>query len=206
MVFGRRCPVCLRPGAAPCARCIERFDEAGEVQAPPGCDDLVALVRYEGAGRELVRAIKYRGHRDALDWVTGALALQLPALDSDAVVAWVPASVASRRRNGFDHAEKLARRLARQIGRPARRLLYRTSRESQVGRSAADRRGGVELTASVRAPNTVLLVDDVVTTGASIASAARALRLRGTSTAIAAVVAATPERVGVAAGHESGAH
>ena len=160
---------------------------------PDGCTDMVALVSYSGNGRELVRALKYRGHRDATAWI--ALNLQrLLEVSRPAVCTWIPASSTSRRRNGFDHAAILARRLAKEMRIPARKLLKRTDKGEQVGRSASLRGANVAFATRSKVDRRVVLVDDVITTGASFRSAARVLRGAGATDVYGVVVAATPKR------------
>jgi predicted amidophosphoribosyltransferase len=114
------------------------------------------------------------------------------------VVTWAPTTPARRRERGFDHAELLAKAVARRLHKPARRLLRRLPGPAQTGRSLEERRRAPALEATGRAPlpRRVLLVDDVVTTGATVSAAARALR--GVGAAEVRVVAAArtlPRRV-----------
>ena len=148
------------------------------VPCPSGLTSCVAVLRYEGAGRDLVTALKYRNHRAALDRLARAGAARVVgAVD---VVTWPPTSGARRRRRGYDQAELAARAVAGHLGRPARPLLRREGGPPQTGRSAADRRDGPRFTARRGAAARVagarvLLVDDVVTTGATLRAAARVL-------------------------------
>jgi predicted amidophosphoribosyltransferase len=163
---------------------------------PPGLDHCLALLRYEGAGRELVARLKYRNRRVALEWlVEGMAALLDPALASVVdVVTWAPATPDHVRRRGFDHGRLLARAVARRLDRPCTTLLTRTSGPGLTGRGAADRRGaGLGLTSSRRVDGgTVLLVDDVVTTGTTMTAAARTLRSAGAAFVFGLAAARTP--------------
>jgi competence protein ComFC len=142
---------------------------------PEGCDEFVALVSYSGNGRELVRALKYRNHRDATAWI--ALNLK-PLVEAwrPAVFTWIPASSSAKRRNGFDHSALLARQLSKVAKCSARNLLKRVDNGEQIGRSAAQRQTHAAFAARGGVARRVVLVDDVVTTGASFRSAARILR------------------------------
>src|SRR3954453_20937493 len=173
----RTCPLCRRPGAAPCAACAGDLLPAPPLPRPPGVDRCDVLLAYEGAGRELVARLKYHNARSVVRW----LAVQMAALvDADAVdvVTWVPTTADRRRRRGFDQAEVLARAVSRPLGRPCRPLLARGAGPPQTGRSSIDRRLGPAIAVRPlrQPPGRVLLVDDVITTGTTIAVAVRALR------------------------------
>jgi predicted amidophosphoribosyltransferase len=108
------------------------------------------------------------------------------------VVTWAPTTVARRRQRGFDHAELLARSVARGLSVPARSLLRREPGPPQTGLAAAARRRGPVFAAARRASRSVLLVDDVATTGATLAAAAAALRGAGAQRVVAVTAARTP--------------
>jgi predicted amidophosphoribosyltransferase len=109
------------------------------------------------------------------------------------VVTWVPTTAVRRRARGFDQGARLARVVAKRLRRPCRRLLRRGPGPAQTGRSARERRIGpaVHATDAVAPGARILLVDDVVTTGSTLTSAARALRVAGASDVAALVAART---------------
>ncbi|MEM9134055.1 MAG: phosphoribosyltransferase family protein [Actinomycetota bacterium] len=153
---------------------------------------LVALWPYDPCSRAVILALK-NGHRPDLAAVAArALASRIPAVD---VVTWVPASGRGRRRRGYDQGAVLAGRLAHRLGVPRRRLLVRVDTAGGRTRSRAERLGGPAIEpvrgvgAGPRPLGRVLLVDDVVTTGGSLASPARALRAAGAGEVRAAVLA-----------------
>jgi predicted amidophosphoribosyltransferase len=157
----------------------------------PGLDSLQAWSRYEGAARAAVLALKHRGRRDLARW----LGTQLAPLGPDvALVTWVPASVAGRRSRGYDQGQLLARSVGRALGRPVRPTLRRSARSgSQQGRDRDERLAGVAFTARRAVPATILVVDDVATTGASLSQAAHALRRAG-ATSVHGLVVASADR------------
>ncbi len=148
--------------------------------------------------------LKYRNHRAVLPGLAAAMTSLVVepgtpmAID---VVTWAPTTPARRRQRGFDQAELLARRIARHLRRPCRRLLVRLPGEAQTGRPLAERQGAPSFRPRPRPRlwlphSSVLVVDDVITSGATMAAAARALRLAGATTVAALAAARTPHRGG----------
>ena len=111
------------------------------------------------------------------------------------LVTWAPTSPRRRRDRGFDQAQLLARAVARRLGLPARATLRRTSSTPQTGLDARARHLGPAFRALRPSPGSVVLVDDVVTTGATLEAAASALRAAGATTVIGVTAAATPLKV-----------
>ncbi len=210
-LFPARCPGCGRQAEPVCEACARRLRAAPVQEPPPGLDAFVAAFRYEGVARELIARVKYRNERAALAWFAAAMADALTRLATadahggvgeatgrraveGAVITWVPASPARRRGRGFDHGELLARAVGRRLGRPVRRLLVRAPGSPQTGASRVARQDGPPLRfgAPPPAPGAVLVVDDVCTTGASLATAAAVLRRAGTRRVVGVTATLTP--------------
>jgi predicted amidophosphoribosyltransferase len=194
VLFPVSCPVCGAEGAAPCPSCAARLRPAPALRCPPSLDECAAVLAYEGVGRELVARLKYRTNRAALGAVAAAMAALVDVERCD-VVTWIPTSGARRRARGFDHAELLARAVARDVGRQCTRLLRRRAGPPQTGRSLAQRRRGPQFDVPRPPPPRVLVVDDVVTSGATLSSAATVLRAAGAREVRAVVAARTPPKV-----------
>lgn len=187
MLLPSACAVCGRRGPSPCGRCREELRPARSLPPPVGVDRCAALLDYAGAARELVARLKYRNARSSLAYLADGMAALVDPASID-VVTWIPTTPERRRQRGFDHAELLARAVAHRLRTPCRGLLRRLPGPAQTGRPVAERRQGPLLVGQrVRAgplgragpwPR-VLLVDDVVTTGATASAAARALRAGG---------------------------
>jgi ComF family protein len=175
--LGAACARCALPGDAPlCIRCARK---------PPPWTRAVAAWRYAYPVDRLLQALKYGGQlalaeplADGLAHAVLARGFALPDL-----IVPLPLSVSRQRERGFDQARLIARRVAQQCGRPLLPALVRV-RDSgpqaalPLARRAANVRdafvGRVAL-AGAR----VALVDDVMTTGATLGEAARALQRSG---------------------------
>lgn len=193
MLLATRCAACDRPGASPCPSCHGALRPPAPEPDPPGLDGLIALLRYDGPARALVARIKYRNQRQAVAWLADGLAAHARRVAIE-LVTWAPTTGDHRRRRGFDHGEVLARAVARRLGVPARALLRRVEGPAQTGRPAHERRSAGPVFTPVRrlAPGTrVLVVDDVVTTGATLRASVTAVRLAG-AVAVPAAAARTP--------------
>ena len=154
---------------------------------------------FDGTARSTLLALKYRNRRSVARHVARLMVrrLGLAQVPVD-VVTWAPTSRARLAHRGFDQAELLARAVARELGVPCRRLLYRSHGAAQTGRSRAERLAGPQFRSrrAVR-PLTVLLIDDVVTTGATLLAAQQALQGAGVAEVHLVAAAATPAQPGL---------
>jgi ComF family protein len=142
-----------------------------------------APVGYSGPARELVRALKFHGAGRVAESMAAQIAAGAPAgmLSGTALVP-VPLHPQRLRSRGFNQAALLAAALGRRAGLPVVDRLVRSGPAlAQVGRHRAERRAGPAGTIESRgrAPARVLLVDDVVTTGGTLAACSAALARAG---------------------------
>jgi predicted amidophosphoribosyltransferase len=158
----------------------------------PGCDRAWAAAPHEDVARELVVALKFR----RLLRVAETIARRIDALAPAPLLAaeFVPVAPSPGRlaRRGFDPAEEIARCLGALAGAPVRRCLEREEGPRQVGRSRAARIARPPRPRVLgRPPANVVLVDDVQTTGATLAACTRALREAGSERVSALTFART---------------
>ena len=177
------CARCGRPAEEPTPRCNDC--------PPPPIDLARAPFLYDGPLARTVRALKFGGWRALAQPLAAAMAQAAGRLEAECIT-WVPLSRKRRIARGYDQAEVLARELSRHLGVPAEGLLRRIRETpSQASRSGRERRKALRgaFAPDGTAPRSVLLVDDVLTTGATAASCATALRSAGAAR-VALVIAA----------------
>jgi len=147
---------------------------------------------YGSAAKTLVARGKFGSSRGAIRAMAMIMHQELPLRGGIDLVTYVPTATKRVRQRGFDHAKLLAKQFARLRGIPCRRLLHRRTQAKQMGASRLTRRRQLKTAfrpASVVHAPTVLLIDDVVSTGASLEACARTLKKAGAKRIHAAVFA-----------------
>ncbi|RZV48660.1 MAG: ComF family protein [Acidimicrobiales bacterium] len=191
MLFDRACSLCDLPAHGLCADCRDALP-APRHAVPDGLDSLVPIFGYEESGAELLRSLKYANRRAALGPLVEASAPSLPRAD---LVVPVPVRAERRRSRGYSLPELTAQWLGRMVETPHKRAVTRVDEGVQQGRSREDRLASIRHVARPVVGKRVLLVDDVVTTGATLSSCALALRAAGATEVHGFVLAATPAAV-----------
>lgn len=210
LLLGATCPGCLRPGTGVCARCQAAVAARG-VQVVAGSPGLfvVSAGEYDQVTSQLLEAWKEHQAWGLRRLLGARLALSVAEVlvRTDSSQPWwlvpMPSRRSAVRRRGLDVTAVLARQAVRDLRATGvqlgvwRALKARSGIQDQAGLGvdarAANVAGRFALTSPVR-PGRVLLVDDVVTTGATLAEADRVLRAAGADVSAAAVIADTPRR------------
>jgi predicted amidophosphoribosyltransferase len=201
LLLPQRCVVCLERGTSLCERCVELLPRI----TPPLCERCGApaswpvqrcrdcagrrlafararsAVVYDGAVRSLVSAWKERGLRRLAE-TAAELALEAVPPPTAGVTTFIPADPDRRLRRGHEPPRRLAELLAPEWGLPVEPLLRRArAAKRQRGLSRIERRRNVRgaFVSRTAVPATVVLVDDVYTSGATANAAASALRRGG---------------------------
>ena len=174
---GLRCHTCGGPVDDPVEPCVSCVAEPALQQGT------VVWGEYDGTLRDAVLTLKHGGHDEVgavlASRLAGSISLE-PWAEDITVVTAVPSHPLHRLRRGFSAAEVLARCVACAIDRPFRETLRRHGLSRQASRSRADRkqlqlrRFSARRTGSIQ-EQTVLLIDDVITTGTTIKRAVQAL-------------------------------
>jgi predicted amidophosphoribosyltransferase len=226
LIWPLTCAGCGAPGVRWCASCSPLLAGPGRRTAPSPCPSSLppvwTVAAYDGAVRHAIVSWKDEGRHDldgplgaglATAVLAGATALLGPSTGSEGPALWLvpmPSRPAARRARGGEPVRDLAARAAaraRRAGWPVQVLPvleHLRAVQDQSGLDARQRRDNVAGAFGVRrgavarlAATPCLLVDDVVTTGATLAEAAAAIRRAGGHPIGAAVVAATGRTGGV---------
>jgi ComF family protein len=217
LLYPAECARCGAPttwGVVVCGACIDRLPrvegplcrQCGEALANPSLDlclrcgtrvrvfdRAISLGPYDDGWRELLHAFKFAREKAVGKWFAGMLGVRLAAggerID---VVTHVPMTRSEERTRGFNPSRFLARATAHRLGLPERRLLAKV-RVTVPQRTLAARERETNLRDAFRAVRsgrgTVLLVDDLLTTGATADECARTLKGAGFERVIVLTVA-----------------
>jgi ComF family protein len=204
------CAACLEDTCARCTRCALPLAVSSPqpllcgqcIVAPPALDAALCVADYEAPADAFVLALKFHRRLALAGYLASTLAgralaasLVLPDL-----VAPVPLSSRRLASRGYNQAWEIARPFARHLRRPAAARLLTRSRDTraQAELPAAERRLNMQCAFEVPRPAAVRarhigLVDDVMTSGATLDAAARALKQAGAARVTAFVILRTPK-------------
>ena len=210
LLYPPKCPFCGRAGRSEngkgCSQCREAafwLPLEDRVVSGENFARCVCVGRYEDPLRLSVRRFKFQGRREYAGEYGAAMAdaarLFLPGAYE--VITWMPVSEKRLKERGYDQARLLAEAMAERLRKPALPLLEKV-RDNPAQSSLKDGRDRKRNVAGAyRVPDLepvagrrILLVDDILTTGATLEEGARTLRAAGARQVVAAVLCHTPEK------------
>ncbi len=208
LFFPPKCVFCgallERGGPGICGGCRDRlpYTRGGSGQKTEFVSEVLSPLYYEKEVRDSLRRFKFGGADCYAETYARLMAEPVERLDGRYdVLSWVPLSRRRLRRRGYDQARLLAEALGRRLGReavPALKKIRNAPPQSRAGGKAARR---ANITGCYEAPEPertagrrILLVDDIITTGATLSECARVLRLAGAADVFAVTVARSRDR------------
>jgi len=207
-----QCIACGTEGSVMCDSCVEL---AGEPVVPrcAGCHKLsdnyrtclscrswlephsvIVTTNYDGIYEQLTRELKFNSKRQSAQPIARMMTDLLPEVSKNMVICPLPTAPARIRQRGFDHTKLIAKYIAEYSNMNIGYFLGRRSNVRQLGSNRAQRLEQMEHEFFVKprtdiAGKSILLVDDVVTTGASLSAAAKTLKKAGAKRVTAVVFA-----------------
>lgn len=193
------CLGCFAEGALLCQTCLAALPSA----APKRLDgpDLVLVhsaTLYSGVAKDLIWKLKSSGAQEAARIMASAMLKLLPA-SNDRLIVPVPTATTRVRQRGYDQAVLLAKEISHQSHLPWSKVLVRHGQAHQVGAARGQRIHQLSAAFRIRSGNLVdvdgryiVLVDDVVTTGATLETVAKVLKQAGAQH-VSAITFAQPQ-------------
>lgn len=200
------CLVCKSEGSILCSGCAEtqlappericyrcrspsRLNPCPECSQNSSLTQLAVATNYEGASKEVIAALKFGRAKAAVKVIASSLPSPPP---KNVYVCPVPTANKRVRGRGYDQACLIAKAYAKKHGLKYKKVLRRTGSTRQVGANRAERfsqlKNSYTVIKNVKGVS-ILLVDDVLTTGATMESAAKLLLKSGAKSVSAAVFA-----------------
>ena len=205
LLYPRKCAFCrriTRDGRMVCPECEKNLPFPAKEQEQQNIPPLalcLAPLYYTGKVRESLLRYKFHGAAAYCGIYAEFMAgcLQRHGVEADRV-SWVPLSRQRLRRRGYDQAKLLAEQVSKRTGIPCERLIIKTKNNpAQSGRKSREERAknvqGVYRAIGVRPGERIILIDDIVTTGATLKAAATELLGAGAAS-VTGLAAACAER------------
>lgn len=206
------CLICDTEGALLCAWClpdaVQQFPERCYKCKQVSEDSAVCLkcrsrtklrhvwvrTTYDGLAKDLIYKFKFDRAQTAYHPIAELMNEALPWLTEDTLVVHVPTATSRHRKRGYDHAQLLAKQLARINNLRQIALLSRLGQSRQVGATRSTRLSQLEEAFIPRRPYlikgaNILIVDDIMTSGGTLEAAAKTLKKAGAKSVNAIVFA-----------------
>jgi len=209
IIFPPKCVLCgtillaKEDRAEPCEACLSKLPILKEprVEIVPGLVCLAPL-KYTDNVRQGLHGLKFGRRVTGIKYFARLMVQCLKRYgisDFDAVT-WVPVSLARERRRGYDQSELLAHEIAKLIGSKSCRMIYkvRNVKPNSSLKTEEERRanvtGAFRLVPFVNSHDKLLLIDDVLTTGSTIAECSALLTANGTKEIVVLAVASAQRK------------
>jgi predicted amidophosphoribosyltransferase len=220
-VFGSTCPGCLLASSSVvCKNCVEQISQIENLDSSPKfhgfsnrannevrnearpnvspnvSPKVIVAFGYSKIVRQMILSMKYRNMRSSVAVLGTALAeriIQETAISDQKIdlISWAPTTAHRKLERGHDHAEILARFVAKKLQVQCRGVLRRLTDQPQTGRTRQQRLVGPRFVSRPINNQCVVVIDDVVTTGTTLKHASQALYEGGAELVICAAVAST---------------
>ena len=185
ILLPKRCAGCGEEGNYICEKCSLFLSEAPTIFMAGGLEELVSVWEYEGLIKKLIFEIKYQGVFDAINELAErAFKIREPYIPEDMTITFVPMFRKKERQRGFNQAELIARKVGQITGREVLPLLEKikdTASQTELNKEEriANVKNSFRRKAGTASYDNVLLVDDVWTSGATMAECCRVLKKSG---------------------------
>ena len=201
LLYPPRCAFCRRllnkREEGLCRFCVEKYGHDGQRRELENVEICVAAFRYEGPARDSILRYKFRGVTAYGAAYARFLAKELDesGISCD-IITWVPVSRRRLRERGYDQARILAEETAETLGLPCMKLLEKkihTRAQSSIP-NAEERRKNAKGAYVCPSPalvkgRRILLIDDIVTSGATLSECAAMLKKAGAAAVVAGAAA-----------------
>lgn len=185
---GLKCLCCetLSEGELLCKDCAKALEAIRISAADAGSSHIQCIYRYDGVAKELVLLLKEEGMEAASKVLASGMAERVLAMNlpQDTLLTWVTMPEDRKRQRWIDHGMQLCEEVGRLTGMKVRQLLQRRGRlRTQRGLNREERlsnlKGSFVCCEALSSP--VLIIDDVYTTGATVAACQAVLQAAGAS-------------------------
>lgn len=211
LLYPPKCPFCGKAGAntagGPCSHCQNAdfwLEGAQAVVSGESFARCACTVWYQMPVRNAVLQFKFSGRKGYAKAYGTVLAKTIRTYlpGSYDRISWVPVSPDTLKRRGYDQAQLLAQEAAKALGQTALPLLEKTGKNQPQSSLAHGNQRQANVAGVYTVPHSVevagqrvLLIDDILTTGATLNEAARTLRQAGATQVVAATLCRTPHKI-----------
>ena len=150
--------------------------------------------QYSGLAKQLVQVYKFERGQEGAKFISKSMANVLPLINQRAILVPIPTATSRQRVRGYDHTKLLAKEVSELTGLPYESMLGRLGQSRQVGTNRRDRLTQLSSAFYIKHPErvrgeSIILVDDIVTTGGTLESIAKILKQAGAKSVNAIIFA-----------------